>query len=164
MALSIIHNEASKLIFLKKGSRPAMSEALKWSLLSSVFLGVLFLVLEFDFLISLLILISSFLGIYGAVLLISNLLLEADRFYIFDKSEQTYKIQSHRIDAKGKVKQIVPLQNIQKVYTQYNDSDNETFLMLDLLINGEKTEQYIDIASGKDKFQEEKEVIEKFLA
>jgi hypothetical protein len=164
MALSMIQNEPTKLIFFKKGSRPAMSVALKWSLLPSVFLGVLFLVLEFDFLISLLILIGSFLGIYGAVLLIFNLLLEADKFYIFDKGEQTYKIQSHRIDAKGKVKQIVPLQNIEKVYTHYNDSDDETFLMLGLLIEGSKTEQYLDIALGKDKFQEEKEVIEKFLA
>jgi hypothetical protein len=163
MALTTIQNEPSKLILCKKGNRPAMSMALKWSVLISVLLGILFLALGFDFLISLLILISVFTGIYATFLLIFFLLLEADTFYVFDKNEQTYKIQSIQPHAKGKIKQSVLLQNIQKVFTQYNDSDDETFLMLELVINGSKSEQYLDIASGKDKFQAEKEMIEKFL-
>lgn len=163
MALTLIQQNNAQLIFLKKGNRPKMSAALKWSLIVSAPLGILFLALGFGVLLSSLIFGAMFLGIYSSVLLVFFLFLEADTFYIFDKNTQKYSIQQGQADAKGKLKQVFSLSAIQKVFTQYNSADDETFLMLATLENSKPNEHYLDLATGKDKFQTEKEVIEKFL-
>ncbi|NJL15477.1 MAG: hypothetical protein HC913_22365 [Microscillaceae bacterium] len=161
MALTLIQQNNAQLIFLKKGNRPKMSAALKWSLIASLPFGILFLALGFGVLLSLLIFGGMFVGIYLAMLLIFFLLLEEDSFYIFDKNAQKYSLQMGQADAKGNPKKAYALSAIQKVFTQYNSADNETFLMLATLENGKANEHYLDIATGEGKFQIEKEMIEK---